>query len=209
MVNGMGDLAALIGGRVRASRQANGWTLDQMAERSGVSRRMVVKVEKGDTNPSVTTLLLLSDALGIGLPTLVAEREGVPAALTRDGEGTTLWRSPRGGSGVLLAGTPSPDVLELWQWSLEPGDEHDSLSHAPGTREILHVTAGTVTLRTGPASTTLGTRDTCAFDGDQPHSYANTTTERAAFTLAVFEPDVGTAPLRDIASHPIDEGTDS
>ena len=74
MVNGMGDLAALIGGRVRASRQANGWTLDQMAERSGVSRRMVVKVEKGDTNPSVTTLLLLSDALGIGLPTLVAER---------------------------------------------------------------------------------------------------------------------------------------
>jgi transcriptional regulator with XRE-family HTH domain len=188
-----GALAARIGRRVRASRLVHGWTLDQMAARSGISRRMVVMVEKGETNPSVTTLLLLSNALGIGLPTLVAEREGIPSALTRRGDGAPLWTSPGGGSGVLLAGTPSPDVLELWHWELAPGDLHESQAHAPGTREILHVTAGVVTLTTGQDTVSLGAGDTAAFDGDQPHAYANTSGEQATFTLAVSEPDVGTA----------------
>jgi len=163
-----------------------------MAERSGVSRRMVVLVEKGQTNPSVTTLLLLSDALGIGLPTLVSEHEGMPAALTRRGDGSILWTSERGGTGTLLAGTPSPDVLELWEWHLAAGDAHVSTAHTPGTREILHVTDGTVTLTTGDEQRVLHAGDTCAFDGDQSHSYANETGRAASFTLAVFEPDVGT-----------------
>ncbi|AJW80770.1 helix-turn-helix domain-containing protein [Clavibacter michiganensis] len=184
------ELALRIGNRVRASRRAQGWTLDQMAERSGVSRRMVVLVEKGQTNPSVTTLLLLSDALGIGLPTLVAEHEGMPAALTHRGDGSVLWTSERGGSGTLLAGTPSPDVLELWEWHLAAGDAHESAAHTPGTREILHVTDGSLTLTTGDEQRVLNVGDTCAFDGDQPHAYANASISSAGFTLAVFEPNV-------------------
>ena len=196
MTTGDDGLATRIGRRIRAARLARSWTLDQMAESSGVSRRMVIMVEKGQTNPSVTTLLSLSDALGIGLPTLIANRNGVPASLAREGEGTTLWTSDSGGSGVLLAGTPSPDVLELWQWILVPGDLHESPAHTPGTREILHVTSGTVILTTGPDTTALAAGDTYAFGGDQPHSYANTSAHQAAFTLAVFEPDVGVLQAR-------------
>ena len=44
------------------------WTLDQLAEAAGVSRRMVVNVEQGTANPSVGTLLRLGEALGVGLP---------------------------------------------------------------------------------------------------------------------------------------------
>jgi len=68
---GVGSLALAIGMRVRQARQVRQWTLDQLAETAGVSRRMVVKVEQGATNPSVGTLLKLGDALGVGLPALV------------------------------------------------------------------------------------------------------------------------------------------
>ena len=51
-----------------------GWTLDQVAEAAGVSRRLVVNIEQGATNPSVGTLLRISDALGVGLPALVEPR---------------------------------------------------------------------------------------------------------------------------------------
>ena len=189
---GGSELAALVGTRLRAARTAHGWTLDQMADRSGVSRRMVVLVEKGQTNPSVTTLLLLSDALGIGLPTLVAEREGIPSALTRRGDGAQLWSSPAGGSAVLLAGTPSPDVLELWHWALAPHDEHASTAHTAGTKEILHVVSGVLRVTAGPDDVVLEPGDAYAFAGDQPHAYRNPGTVRTTFTLAVFEPDVGT-----------------
>ena len=55
-----------IGARVRQERQSRRWTLDQLAEAAGVSRRMVVNVEQGAANPSVGTLLRISDALGVG-----------------------------------------------------------------------------------------------------------------------------------------------
>ena len=61
-------LASAIGMRVRQERQSRRWTLDQLAEAAGVSRRMVVNVEQGAANPSVGTLLRISDALGVGLP---------------------------------------------------------------------------------------------------------------------------------------------
>ena len=44
-------LALVIGVRVRQQRQSRGWTLDQLAEAAGVSRRMVVNVEQGAVNP--------------------------------------------------------------------------------------------------------------------------------------------------------------
>jgi transcriptional regulator with XRE-family HTH domain len=64
-------LAQAIGARVRQERTERRWTLDQLADASGLSRRMVVNVEQGATNPSVGTLLRLSAALGVGLPALV------------------------------------------------------------------------------------------------------------------------------------------
>jgi transcriptional regulator with XRE-family HTH domain len=68
---GTAALASAIGVRVRQERQSRRWTLDQLAEAAGVSRRMVVNVEQGTANPSVGTLLRISDALGVGLPALV------------------------------------------------------------------------------------------------------------------------------------------
>lgn len=60
-----------IGVRIKQERSSRSWTLDHLAEVAGVSRRMLVKVEQGAVNPSIGTLLRLSDALGIGLPALV------------------------------------------------------------------------------------------------------------------------------------------
>ncbi|WP_369827925.1 helix-turn-helix domain-containing protein [Cryobacterium sp. M96] len=65
------ELATAIGVRVKHERQQRRWTLDQLAEGTGVSRRMLVNIEQGAANPSVGTLLRISGALGVGLPDLV------------------------------------------------------------------------------------------------------------------------------------------
>src|SRR5699024_1972064 len=142
-------LASLIGGRVRAQRQERGWTLDRLASEAGVSRRMLVSVEQGEANPSIATLLRISDALGIGLPALVEppRREGVRG--TRQGEGAILWTGGNGGRGILVAGTEPPDVVELWEWTLGPGDRHESEAHVRGTTELVQVLDGTLTLVVG------------------------------------------------------------
>jgi transcriptional regulator with XRE-family HTH domain len=184
-------LAFAIGARVKQERQSRHWTLDQLAEAAGVSRRMVVNVEQGAANPSVGTLLRISDALGVGLPALVEPPAPRPVKVTRQGDGAALWTSPSGGRGVLVAGTEPPDVLELWDWTLGPGDAHRSEAHTPGTKELLQVQQGTITVEVADQLVTLQVGDAIAFPGEVAHSYANAGTQPARFSLAVFEPGVG------------------
>jgi transcriptional regulator with XRE-family HTH domain len=184
-------MASAIGNRVRRERQSRRWTLAELAEAAGVSRRMLVKVEQGAANASVGTLLRLSDALGVGLPALIELTHPKPVEVTRSGEGAELWSGEAGGRGVLVAGTERPDVVELWEWTLGPGDRHASAPHTAGTKELLQVHQGTITVEIDDQLLTLGAGDALSFPGDVAHVYANPKKRAAKFSLAVFRPGVG------------------
>lgn len=190
---GAESLARVIGARVKLERKGRQWTLDQLAAAAGVSRRMVVNVEQGSVNPSLGTLLRLSDALGVGLPSLVEPPAPWPARVTRQGQGAVLWSGDRGGQGVLVAGTEPPDVVELWDWSLSPGERHESEAHSAGTRELLQVQEGRIAVEVDGVAHELGPGDALTFRGDTAHAYTNPNNGPARFSLAVFEPGVGTA----------------
>lgn len=192
-------LARTIGIRVKQERQSRKWTLDQLSAHAGVSRRMVVNVEQGTANPSVGTLLRLSDALGVGLPALVEPPTPKQVKLTRNGEGAALWTGEFGGRGLLVAGTASPDVVELWDWTLMPGERHSSDPHSEGTQELLQVLAGDVTITVASQTFLLAQGDAMSFPGDEAHAYLNSATQPARFTLTVFEPGVGTAHRTEIS----------
>ena len=194
-------LATAIGARVKHERKARGWTLDQLAEAAAVSRRMVVSVEQGAVNPSVGTLLRLSDALGVGLPALVEPPERSPVTITRAGDGAALWSGEFGGRGVLVAGTTPPDVVELWDWTLGVGDSHVSEAHADGTRELVQVLDGALVIDVDGQSIDLNVGDAVTFPGDVAHAYVNQAEAPTRFSLTVFEPGVGAGAPRPRASH--------
>ena len=182
----------LIGQRVRHHRTTRGWTLDELADRSGVSRRMLITIEHGDGNPSIATLLRISDALGVGLPGLVDVERPRAVTVTAAGQAPVLWRGPRGGQALLVAGTEPPDVVELWDWTLQPGEAHTSEAHSAGTRELLLVLDGQVDLRVGDRTEQLQAGDSAAFAGDVVHGYATSADAAtpARFALTVFQPHV-------------------
>lgn len=184
-------LASAIGERVRQERQARRWTFNRLAEASGLSRRSLIKIEQGDANPSVGSLLRISAALGIALPALVEPPSTAAVRTTRAGDGAVLWSGDAGGRGVLVASTEPPELVELWDWTLQPGDRRTSEAHSPRTRELLQVQEGTITVEAGGETLVLDAGDAAAFPGDAPHSYANESAAPARFTLTVFEPGVG------------------
>jgi transcriptional regulator with XRE-family HTH domain len=188
------EVNELIGARVREHRTGRGWTLDELARRSGVSRRQLSNIERGDGNPSIATLLRLSDALGIGLPVLVDVERPTASTITPAGQAPVLWTGPHGGQASLVAGTGPPDVVELWDWTLHAGEHHRSEAHSPGTRELLLVLEGRIDLTVGDHTDRLDTGDAATFAGDIPHGYATPTdaTIPARFTLTVSQPHVGT-----------------
>ncbi len=184
------DLAAAIGERVRANRKARSWTLDQLAANAGVSRRLLVSVEQGAVNPSLSTLLRLSEALGIALPVLVEPPKNELSTVTRAGDAAVLWRGDAGGEASMVAAATLPDAFELWWWTLEPSDSRETRPHTAGTRELLLVHVGTLTLVLDGDCIELGPGDAVSFRGDVPHAYRNDGEATVSFSGAVFEPAI-------------------
>src|SRR4051812_41619579 len=92
---------------------------------------MVINIEHGEGNPSIATLLRISDALGVGLPVLVDVERPRELTVTPAGRAPVLWRGPSGGQALLVAGTEPPDVVELWDWTLRPGRSTPARRTAP------------------------------------------------------------------------------
>jgi len=182
-------IPAEVGARVRNARTLRGWTLDQLAERSGVSRRMVVNVEAGTSNASIATLLRLATALHVSLADVVSDSShGEAIMVTGPADREALWRGSAGGSAVMVASAATPDMLELWDWTMQPGDEYESEPHRPGTRELLHVTAGLLRLSVAGDIRELGESEAASFAADVPHGYSNGGRDRLRFTMTVLEP---------------------
>jgi transcriptional regulator with XRE-family HTH domain len=181
-------ITAAIANNVRAQRAHRGMTLDELAARSGVSRGMLIQIEQGRTNPSINTLNRVSEALGVSVGRLVEVSDTPVVRIVHEPDVVTVWRGDKGGSARLLVGTDAPAILELWDWRLGPGEHHDSDAHAAGTREMLTVLSGTLTLTVYGKSHEVGRDEAVLFRADRPHRYANTGAEEVRFVMVVTEP---------------------
>jgi len=118
----MDDLASRLSERLKRERELRGWSVSDLAERSGVSRAMISKVERGEASPTAALLGKLSGAFSLTLSTLLARAEASGGRLRRAAE-QPAWQDP--GSGyVRRALSPSNDgALELIEAVLPPGAE--------------------------------------------------------------------------------------
>jgi transcriptional regulator with XRE-family HTH domain len=179
--------AERVAAEVRSRRQQRGWTLDVAAARLGVSRRLLVQLEAGEANPSLSTLLSVAGGFGVSLVELLAGEDKPSVTVQPDNASApVLWQGVHGGEGRLLVGSGR---LELWEWTLGPGDARAAEAHHPHACEVLSVTAGAVTLLVGTNDPVVVRRGQSAmFRADEPHTYRNDGKQRAAFVLAVHDP---------------------
>jgi quercetin dioxygenase-like cupin family protein len=78
--------------------------------------------------------------------------------------------------------------LELWSWRIAPGDVRRSEAHRPGTREIVRVAGGRITVAVGGTREELRAGQLALLAGDRLHRYENPGRTTAVFTLVVHEP---------------------
>lgn len=88
---------ALIARRLLALRQAQGLSLAELAERSGVSKAMISKVERAQSSPTAVLLGRLAAGLGVPLAQLLTQDEGGDTQRLRPRAAQAVWRDPGAG----------------------------------------------------------------------------------------------------------------
>ncbi|MGP3971925.1 helix-turn-helix domain-containing protein [Streptomyces sp. 6N223] len=169
-------------------RTERGFTLDALAARAGISRGMLIQIEQARTNPSVGTVVKVGDALGVSITTLLDYDRAPAVRLVPPDQAVRMWSTPQGSHSTLLAGTEAPGPLELWHWRLMPGDGSTSDPHPGGTTELVHVTAGVLTLTVDGADHRVPANTSASFESNTPHGYRNDGTEPVEMTMAVSVP---------------------
>jgi len=183
-----GAVTAAVARNLRELRAARGWSLDALAGRSGVSRGMLIAIEQGRSNPSIATLCRISDAFGVALVRLVETTRQPLVRVVPPEETIPLWQGRPGSVATLLVSSDLPQHVELWEWRIAGGDSYDGEPHPGGTREIVWVLEGELTLRVAGDVVTVPTGGAAAFPGDRPHRYTNDGTTALRLAMAVSQP---------------------
>jgi transcriptional regulator with XRE-family HTH domain len=190
------EVNAAVGRNVRTQRVQMAWTLDDLAARSGVSKGMLSQIEQARTNPSVATICRLADALGVSVASLVEAPEGPAVRVVRAKEGVELWTGGQPESAArLMVGSGTSQQVELWDVRMLPGDGFGSEGHPTGTRELLLVIEGELTLELDGVPHQVGAGDAIAFVADRPHAYRNRGDAPLRYSLSVIHRDRTSRPV--------------
>jgi transcriptional regulator with XRE-family HTH domain len=183
------ELTAAVADHVRGLRHARGWSLDELAGRSGVSKGMLVQIEGARSNPSIGTLNRIADAFGVSIARLLQPSTERVVQIVDAAEVPLLWQGTSGGLGRLLRGLGDLDsVVELWEWRLASGEQHESSDHNPRTREVLYVLTGEVVVTVAGDDHRVRAGQVIDFRADRPHGYRNDGDEPARFLMVVALP---------------------
>jgi transcriptional regulator with XRE-family HTH domain len=164
------DVLAHVAGNTRRLRAIAGLSQSALADLSGISRRMIVGIESGEANVSLSTLDRLASALGVSFSEIVRS----PDAPDNRRIESLAWQGKGAQSRATLLGTaPARQEAELWIWSLAPGDRYPAEADAASWSEMLYVVEGALTVEAVDGIHKVERGDFLIFSSDRPYSFVN------------------------------------
>jgi transcriptional regulator with XRE-family HTH domain len=155
---------------VRRLRHGAGLSQMALSERSGVSRRMLVAIEAGERNVSLATLDRVAEALDVAFSDLIQ----APGLSDSSRINEVAWAGTMPDSkAVLLARAAARQGVELWEFTLAPGESYLSQADPEGWSEQVYVIEGYLTVALEDQTHSVAKGEFYMFASDRPHAYRN------------------------------------
>jgi transcriptional regulator with XRE-family HTH domain len=171
--------------RVRFEREMRGWSLADLAERSGVSKATISKIEREEVSPTAVVLVRLAGAFDLTLAGLLLRAEGEGKRLSRAAE-QPHWRDPETGYLRKQVFCRPDHPLEIVQVELPAGKRlllpASSYAHI---RQSIWVQAGDLVIVEGGERHLLGAGDCLGFGPPSEVTLANETAAPCVYVVVL------------------------
>jgi transcriptional regulator with XRE-family HTH domain len=158
------DTLELVGPRLRKIRDQRGVTLTDVADRTGISKSTLSRLENGQRRPSLELLLPLAQLYRVPLDDLVGAPEvGDPRIRLR----------PRKVNGRTVVPLTHPGGIQAWKILIPKGQSEPRLRTHDGY-EWLYVLSGRMRLIQGDRDLVLEAGEAAEFDTRLPHWFGST-----------------------------------
>jgi transcriptional regulator with XRE-family HTH domain len=175
------------GGRLRHAREANRMTLGDLAERSGVTKSFLSRVERNETSPSVASLVAICDALGLAMADLFAVPQ---TTLVRRAHRPQLAELPKAADVVDTLITPARErhVTVLETVAAPGGSGGAGLYTLPSEAEVCFVLEGSIHISVEDDDFLLDAGDALTFGAAVPHTWRTADPAAGARILWILAP---------------------
>jgi transcriptional regulator with XRE-family HTH domain len=177
------DTGPRIARRLRLERDARGWSLADLAERSGVSKATISKIERDEMSPTAVLLVRLAAAFDLTLAGLLLRAEGERDRLSRVAA-QPVWRDPDTGYLRKQVFSRPDHPLEVAQIELPPGQRvaFPAASYAH-IRQVVWVQSGKLIIEEGGERHVLGAGDCLGFGPPSTVTLANETAAACRYVV--------------------------
>lgn len=176
--------------RLKTLRVGKGLTLEELANRSGVSRAMISRIERGGASPTATLLSRLVSAFGLTLSAFFEAAERPASPLSRRAD-QPVWRDP--GAGYLRRSVSPPGVAarsDIAEVAFPPGGtvSYPALTGQPAIVQYVWLFSGVLEMTADGETHRLQPGDCLFMTLAAPHAFRNPGAEPARYAVIIEKP---------------------
>jgi transcriptional regulator with XRE-family HTH domain len=178
-----------IAARLAQLRTERGWSLEDVAERTGISRATLSRIERSELSPTAAMLGALCTLYGWTLSRLMADAETPPPNYIPAAQ-QAHWTDPESGYRRRAVSPPSPGLRgELVEVHI-PAGATVSFETSPiaGLEHHLWMLEGAVTVDVDGSSVSLRTGDCLRYVLNGPSRFQNAGKRAARYVIAMVRP---------------------
>jgi len=177
-----------LGTRVKHLRNERGWSLDSLANASGVSRSMLSEIEREQANPTLAVTMRIAQAFGMALGDLLEMPSASSSVnVIRAEDRAFHYRSDKYCQIRTLSPLNLEKDVEFYEVQLKPEGALRSSPHFEGTREFLTVQKGEIRVESAGDSETLKPGDSASYRADVNHAIVNVgKTDAVIFLVDIY-----------------------
>lgn len=183
------DVERRIARRLARLRTERGWSLEALAERSGISRATLSRLERSELSPTASMLGRLCAVYGWTLSRLMAEAEARPPSLV-PADAQTGWTDPESGYRRRVVSPPAPGLRgELVEVQIPAGGTVSfDASPVPGLEHHLWMLEGALALQVEGSVFRLRAGDCLRYVLAGPTRFQATGRRPARYLVAMVHP---------------------
>jgi len=168
----MDTMNQIVANNIKSLREKNKLSMEELSKVSGVSKSMLAQIERGDGNPTISTLWKIANGMKIPFDALTLRPEHDFEIIK-----TTDIEPILADNGKVRNYSIFPDdenrKFAIYYVEIEKGAYLDSEPHMKGTAEFVTILSGQLTIRAAEDEYTVQKGESIRFKADVSHSYHN------------------------------------
>ena len=183
----MDSMNMIVAKNIKRLREENKLSMEELVRLSGVSKSMLAQIERGDGNPTISTLWKISNGMKVPFDALTV-RPKSPYEIVKTAEIQPLLEDGGKVRNYSLFPDNENRRFAVYYLELEEGSYWESEPHLRGTTEFITIFTGKIEILADGQSFIVEKGESIRFRADTIHSYKNIGNETAILHMILFNP---------------------